>query len=80
MVMPTLWNSPQVKSLEPGPWRSFFFDPHTGRDIPIPEVAPDASGTWQSPIGFWSSIAPKAERQAWVNCRRAREGSGCCVQ
>ena len=50
IFLPTLWNPPQVKSLEPGPWRGFFFDPRTGRDIPIPEVAPDASGTWQSPI------------------------------
>ncbi|MGD0777768.1 MAG: DUF4038 domain-containing protein [Candidatus Solibacter sp.] len=50
IFLPTLWNPPQVKSLEPGAWRGFFFDPRTGRDIPIPEVAPDASGTWQSPI------------------------------
>ena len=50
IFIPTLWNPPQVKSLEPGPWRGFFFDPRTGRDIPISEVTPDASGTWQSPI------------------------------
>jgi hypothetical protein len=50
IFMPTLWNPPQVKSLEPGAWRGFFFDPRTGRDIPIPEVTPDAAGTWRTPI------------------------------
>ena len=47
---PLLWTPPQVKSLEPGAWRGFFFDPRTGRDIPIPEVAADASGAWQPPF------------------------------
>ena len=50
IFIPTLWNPPQVKLLEPGPWRGFLFDPRTGREVSIPEVAPDASGTWQSPV------------------------------
>jgi hypothetical protein len=50
IFIPTLWNPPQIKSLEPGLWRGFFFDPRTGRDIPIPEVAPGALGAWQSPV------------------------------
>jgi hypothetical protein len=50
IFIPTLWNLPLMKSLEPGPWRGFFFDPRTGREIPIPEVTADASGTWQPPF------------------------------
>lgn len=50
IFIPTLWNPPLIKSLESGHWRGFFFDPRTGRDIPIREVAPDSLGAWQSPI------------------------------
>jgi hypothetical protein len=50
IFIPTLWNPPQVKLLESGTWRGFLFDPRTGREVSIPEVAPDASGTWQSPV------------------------------
>ena len=50
IYIPALWNLPKVKSLEPGPWRGFFFDPRSGRDIPIPGVAPETSGDWQPPL------------------------------
>jgi hypothetical protein len=50
IFMPTLWNPPQVKSLARGPWRGFFFDPRKGREIPIPEITTDVSGTWQPPL------------------------------
>jgi hypothetical protein len=49
IFIPPLWNPPKIKSLEPGPWRALFFDPRTGRELPIPEFSPDSSGTWQSP-------------------------------
>jgi hypothetical protein len=49
IFIPTLWNPPQVKSLEAGRWRGFFFDLRSGRDFPVPEISADATGTWQSP-------------------------------
>jgi len=50
IFVPALWNLPKVTSLERGTWRGFFFDPRNGRDIPIPNAVPDASGTWQPPL------------------------------
>jgi hypothetical protein len=51
VFVPPMWDPPAVRRLESGvSYRAFFFDPRTGKDHPIGDVAADAGGTWKAPI------------------------------
>ena len=51
IFIPTAWDAPKVKSLESGvSYRAFYFDPRSGMQHDIGDVAPDSTGTWPAPI------------------------------
>ncbi len=51
MFLPTRWDPPKLKQLEPGvTYRAFLFDPRNGKRRPLGEVAGDAAGDWQVPV------------------------------
>lgn len=51
IFIPPAWNPPKVTSLEAGvPYRAFYFDPKSGQDHDLGEVAADSSGVWAAPI------------------------------
>jgi len=51
VFVPPMWDPPGVKQLESGvTYRAFFFDPRTGKEHPIGDVAGEADGSWKSPI------------------------------
>ncbi len=51
IYVPNLWNPPTVKAIEPDAhYRAYYFDPCTGEEIDLGEVAPDADGEWQPPL------------------------------
>jgi hypothetical protein len=51
VFIPVIFGQLKVKSLEPGaPYRAFFFDPRTGEEHSLGDVAADAQGVWQAPL------------------------------
>ena len=49
--IPPMWNQPVLKSLEKDVrYRAFFFNPATGKDVPIGAVTPEESGDWKPPV------------------------------
>ena len=51
IFIPPAWNAPTVKGLEPGvAYRAFYFDPKSGKQEDLGDVAPDASGAWPAPL------------------------------
>ena len=49
VFVPPMWDPPTITRLESG-YQAFFFDPRTGKEHPIGDVAPDSSGIWKAPI------------------------------
>lgn len=46
-----LWDPPLVKGLETGvQYQAFYFDPVSGKDVPIGPVHPEADGSWRPAI------------------------------
>jgi hypothetical protein len=51
IFIPTAWSEPTVKSLEAGvAYRAFYFDPKSGQQRDLGDVAADSSGAWQPPV------------------------------
>ena len=51
VFIPPTWNSPKLRSLEPGvTYQAFFFNPRTGKEQALDPVTGDSSGSWQVPI------------------------------
>jgi hypothetical protein len=54
MYLPTRfyhWDGPVVKALEPDvSYRAFYFDPISGSETGLGDVAADSTGTWQAPM------------------------------
>ena len=80
IFMPTIWNPPQVKSLEPGPVARLLLRPSHGPRHPDSRdraPMPPARGSRRSRrwlrIGFWCSSVPRAEivKQHIVPCKCA---------
>ncbi len=46
-----LWDPPLVKGLEKDiNYQAFYFDPITGKDIPLGPVTPGSDGSWRAPL------------------------------
>ena len=51
VFIPVIFTQLKMKSLEPGVvYRAFFFDPRTGDEHALGDVAADAQGIWQAPL------------------------------
>ena len=51
IFLPPTWNAPTVKSLEAGvSYRAIYFDPTSGKQQDLGDVAPDSTGAWPAPI------------------------------
>ena len=51
VFLPPMWEPPTIKSLESGvSYRAYFFDPRTGKEHAIGDVAARLDGSWKSPI------------------------------
>ncbi|MDR3674278.1 MAG: DUF4038 domain-containing protein [Acidobacteriota bacterium] len=51
IFIPTAWDAPKVKSIEPGvSYHAFYFDLRSGTQHNLGDVVPDSTGTWPAPI------------------------------